>query len=69
MRIFRWSRALELAVQRKTHVDTVLGYREKYLRRAGKAETDKQFLQFASEVGLSRVETRGSIDNGPRTIS
>ncbi|CAM9723969.1 unnamed protein product, partial [Sphacelaria rigidula] len=50
MRIFRWSRALELAVQHKTHVDTVLGYREKYLKRAGKEETDKRFLQYASEV-------------------
>lgn len=50
MRLFRWSRALELAMQHKTHVDTVLGYRQKYLRRSGKEETDKRFLQLAAEV-------------------
>ena len=50
MRLFRWSRALELAVQHKTHVDTVLGYRQAYLKTSGKGETDKRFLQFASEV-------------------
>ena len=26
IKLFNWSRALELAVQHKTHVDTVLGY-------------------------------------------
>ncbi|CAM9565795.1 unnamed protein product [Ascophyllum nodosum] len=50
MRLFRWSRALDLAVKHKTHVDTVLGYRQRYLSASGKEETDKRFLQFASEV-------------------
>eukprot|EP00752_Nemacystus_decipiens_P011443 g10162.t1 len=50
IRLFRWSRALELAVQHKTHVDTVLGYRQAFLKEGGKEETDKRFLQFASEV-------------------
>ncbi|CAN0432290.1 unnamed protein product, partial [Ectocarpus sp. 13 AM-2016] len=51
IRLFRWSRALELAVQHKTHVDTVLGYRQAFLKSSGKEETDKRFLQFNSEVG------------------
>lgn len=50
IRLFRWSRALELAVQHKTHVDTVLGYRQTFLRASGKEETDKRYLQLASEV-------------------
>lgn len=58
MRLFRWPRALELAVQHKTHVDTVLGYREKYLLRSGKKEMDKRFLQFTSEVGSLSNERR-----------
>ncbi|CAM9682340.1 unnamed protein product [Pylaiella littoralis] len=53
IRLFRWSRALELAVQHKTHVDTVLGYRQVFLKAAGKEETDKRFLQFASEVSVN----------------
>ncbi len=54
IRLFRWSRALELAVQHKTHVDTVLGYRQAFLKSTrgglGEEEADKRFLQFASEV-------------------
>ncbi|CAM9481687.1 unnamed protein product, partial [Hapterophycus canaliculatus] len=50
VRLFRWPRALELAVQHKTHVDTVLGYRQSFLKASGKEETDKRFLQLASEV-------------------
>lgn len=37
-------------MQHKTHVDTVLGYRQSFLKGAGKGETDQRFLQFASEV-------------------
>jgi intraflagellar transport protein 80 len=28
IRLYRWARALQIAVENKTHVDTVLGYRE-----------------------------------------
>lgn len=38
-------RALELAVQYKSHVDTVLGYRQRHLAAFGKSETDARFLQ------------------------
>ncbi|CBN75053.1 conserved unknown protein [Ectocarpus siliculosus] len=52
IRLFRWSRALELAVQHKTHVDTVLGYRQAFLKSSGKEETDKRFFQSNSEVAV-----------------
>ena len=48
-------RALELAVKYKTHVDTVLAYREKYLKKCGKRETSKMFLQFSQGVGYSML--------------
>lgn len=44
------SRALELAVKHKTHVDTVLAYREKFLQTFGRKETNKRFLQYAEGV-------------------
>lgn len=50
------SRALELAVKHKTHVDTVLAYREKFLQKFGRKETNKRFLQYSEGVrygGLS----------------
>lgn len=46
------SRALELAVKHKTHVDTVLAYRHKFLQKFGRKETNKRFLQYAE--GVSR---------------
>ena len=49
IRLFRWSRALDLALKHKKHVDTVLGYRARYLESFGKAETHAKFLQCARE--------------------
>lgn len=43
-------RALELAVKHKTHVDTVLGYRQKYMEQYGKKEANKRFLQYKEGV-------------------
>lgn len=50
IQIFRWERALELAVQHKTHVDTVLAYRQRYLSELGLKETDSKFAQLADKV-------------------
>lgn len=46
-------RALELAVKYKTHVDTVLAHRQKFLQDFGKQETNKRFLQYSE--GVRRV--------------
>lgn len=43
-------RALELAVKHKTHVDTVLAYRHKFLQKFGRKESNKRFLQYAEGV-------------------
>uniref|UniRef100_A0A8C5PNY8 Intraflagellar transport protein 80 homolog n=1 Tax=Leptobrachium leishanense TaxID=445787 RepID=A0A8C5PNY8_9ANUR len=47
---FNWERALDLAVKHKTHVDTVLAYRQKYLDNFRRKETNKRFLQYAEGV-------------------
>lgn len=44
------ARALELAVKHKTHVDTVLAYREKFLQKFDRKETNKRLLQYAEGV-------------------
>jgi len=51
--LFRWTRALEIAVKHRSHVDTVLGYRQKYLEEFGKRETNKQFLQYEGQVEVN----------------
>eukprot|EP00794_Sanderia_malayensis_P011126 gene11126-12297_t len=58
--LFNWDRALDLAVKHKTHVDTVLAYREKYLKRFERKETNKKFIQFAQgvEVDWERINAK-----------
>ncbi|NXN14848.1 IFT80 protein, partial [Indicator maculatus] len=48
--LYNWDRALDLAVKHRTHVDTVLAHRQKYLRDFGRTETNKRFLQYAEGV-------------------
>ncbi len=50
IRFYRWSRALDIALKFRTHVDTVLGYRQRFLEQFQKRETDQKFLQYASQV-------------------
>lgn len=51
------SRALELAVRHKTHVDTVLAFRNKYLEEVGGQETSKRFKQYADKVLYSATDS------------
>ena len=48
--IFRWHRALDLAVKQKVHIDTVLAYRQKYLEEFLRSEQDPKFLQYFQQV-------------------
>ena len=48
----RWDRALKLAVENQTHIDTVLAYREKYLKNAGLNEVNSRFLELAKDVTI-----------------
>lgn len=52
MNIFRWNRALELALKHKQHLDTVLAYRQQYLAEYRKDETDSKFIQYFNSVRL-----------------
>ncbi len=48
--IFRWGRALDLAVKHKIHIDTVLAYRQQYLVSFQREEHDPKFVQQFSKV-------------------
>mmetsp|Transcript_43977 Transcript_43977/g.71548 ORF Transcript_43977/g.71548 Transcript_43977/m.71548 type:complete len:763 (+) Transcript_43977:114-2402(+) len=50
--LYNWDRALELAVNHKTHVDTVLAYRQKWLKAINREESNKRFSQYASQVAV-----------------
>ena len=48
--LHQWEKALELAIKNKTHVDTVLAYRLKYLARCDKEENNAKYVQYMKEV-------------------
>ncbi|CAD7959088.1 unnamed protein product [Amoebophrya sp. A25] len=50
IRLHRWEQALDLAVQNKTHVDTVLAYRARHLKQMRHVEGSEKFKQYAAEV-------------------
>ncbi|XP_078693127.1 intraflagellar transport protein 80 homolog isoform X4 [Branchiostoma floridae x Branchiostoma belcheri] len=63
--LYNWDRALELAVKHKTHVDTVLAFRQKYLEKFGRNEKSKRFLQYAEgvEVDWQKIEAKIEMEN------
>lgn len=61
IRLHRWTEALELAVKHKTHVDTVLAYRQRHLQQMKVAETNKQFIEYAQEVQVDWDTVRAKI--------
>jgi len=50
VRLHQWKEALDLAIKHKTHVDTVLAYRQQHLRQMNHVETNELFKQYAAEV-------------------
>ncbi|XP_045128913.1 intraflagellar transport protein 80 homolog [Portunus trituberculatus] len=49
---YNFERALQLAIRHKTHVDTVVAYRKRYLARFNKPETSKIFQQYEKQVNI-----------------
>ncbi|KAJ8388659.1 hypothetical protein AAFF_G00130680 [Aldrovandia affinis] len=60
--LYNWDRALELAVKHKTHVDTVLAHRQKFLQDFSKKETNKRFLQYSEGVEVDWEKIQAKIE-------
>uniref|UniRef100_A0A0K0EJI1 Intraflagellar transport protein 80 homolog n=1 Tax=Strongyloides stercoralis TaxID=6248 RepID=A0A0K0EJI1_STRER len=63
IQMYRWERALQLALQYNMHIDTVLGYRQRYLEDIGVEETNEKILQQYSQVEVDWVHIKRSINN------
>lgn len=50
IRIFNWDKALTLATKYRTHVDTVLYFRKKYLTAMQMKETKENFIKYNKQV-------------------
>jgi len=54
MRLFKWERALELAVHHQTHLDTVLGMRQRYMAGMGREEEEASpFAKYKEGVEIN----------------
>uniref|UniRef100_T1HYQ8 WD_REPEATS_REGION domain-containing protein n=1 Tax=Rhodnius prolixus TaxID=13249 RepID=T1HYQ8_RHOPR len=54
-----WERALEIALRHRTHIDTVLLYRQRFMNRLGKSESIEKFNQLKENIPLDEEK----IDN------
>mmetsp|Transcript_39014 Transcript_39014/g.38632 ORF Transcript_39014/g.38632 Transcript_39014/m.38632 type:complete len:501 (+) Transcript_39014:753-2255(+) len=63
IKLFRWDRALDLAIQYKTHVDTVLAFRQKYLEDCKKDEDNERFKEYMNEVQIDWETIRAKIES------
>ena len=50
IRLFRWVRALEIAVKNKKHVDIVLAHRKRFLEQCDRTETEAKFIRHEGKV-------------------
>lgn len=50
IKLYRWERALDIAVQNKTHVDTVIAYRQRFLQQYSKEEDIEKFKQYTRDI-------------------
>ena len=41
-----------IAVEYRTHVDTVIAYRKRYLEGLKREETDKNFIQYGQDLAI-----------------
>eukprot|EP00730_Choanoeca_flexa_P000017 TRINITY_DN10005_c0_g2_i4.p1 TRINITY_DN10005_c0_g2~~TRINITY_DN10005_c0_g2_i4.p1 ORF type:complete len:763 (+),score=166.92 TRINITY_DN10005_c0_g2_i4:103-2391(+) len=58
----RWDRALSLAVKHKTHVDTVIGLRQRYLKAMDQPETNVKFIEYSSTMEVDWDAIQSKID-------
>lgn len=59
---YNWDRALDLALRNKCHLDTVIGFRQKYLQRFDMEETNKKFLEHAKGVEIDWEKINAAIE-------
>ena len=58
---FKWERALQIAVENRTHVDTVVAYRKQYLERMKREENLQMFIQYGQDLPLDWEAIKGKI--------
>jgi len=68
MDMFEWERALDVAIKNKTHIDTVLGFRQLYLQEVGKKETNNMFKQYSQGMRIEWNKIRAKVDSELKAV-
>ncbi|OMJ95505.1 hypothetical protein SteCoe_1102 [Stentor coeruleus] len=61
IKLYKWERALDIAFANKKHVDTVLGYRKRYLEKIQREESMDKFIKLMDggiEVNWVAIKTK-----------
>jgi len=61
IKLYKWERALDIAVQNKTHVDTVIAYRQRFLQELGREEDNEKFKEYAREISVDWEAVKAKI--------
>ena len=71
IKLYKWERALDIAVANKKHVDTVIGYRKKYLEKNQREENLEKFKKLIDniEVNWVAIKTKIKQDKESEAIS
>ncbi|RCN33708.1 hypothetical protein ANCCAN_20450 [Ancylostoma caninum] len=60
--MLRWPRALDIAVKHNQFLEVVIGYRQRYLEKLGREESDEKFLRYKGEVEIDFNHIREVMD-------
>ena len=61
IKLYRWERAIDIAVQNKTHVDTVIAYRQRFLQQYAKEEDIEKFKQYTRDIQVDWATVKAKI--------
>ncbi len=61
IKLFRWERALDIAIQNKSHVDTVIAYRKRFLTGQAKEEDIDKFKQYSRDLEVDWETVKAKI--------
>ena len=61
IKLHRWDRALDIAVNNKTHVDTVIAYRQRFLQQYQKEEDLEKFKQYSRDIQVDWQTVKAKI--------
>ena len=65
LRTYNWDRALSLAIKYKTHIDTCIGFRAKFMGLLSAEENRKKFKQFSDiEINWEKISIKFACEDG-----